>query len=160
MPGFTTKDLEDELVPWLEALLEQVRLKDPTGEFKSPKIYKHDLPVPMTDDDSELSYYPYVIIRVTGGKISDWNADLTKALTVQFLIGVYDNDPERKGHDDVLNIIQRIENKLGTTRRVNNFALGSDFQFALGDTDTHPYYFGGIQTTFEAARTIKEDPLA
>jgi hypothetical protein len=158
--GLTPYELQTELKVELEELFKDTYLKNAVGDLTPPKIHIHDLPVPMTDDDSELSEMPYIIIRTTGGKIRDWDSfsDI-KELTVLLLIGVYNPDPQRTGHADVLNMIQRIENHLGRKRRVGNFAVGSSYEFVTQESDTHPYYFGGITLTFEAARTIKEDPL-
>ncbi len=158
--GFTTFDLQRELKDDLDRLFSEVRLKNAAGDSVSPTVFIYDLPVPETDDDVELSEMPYIIIRTSAGKIADWDSfSQIKQITVLLLIGIYNPDPTRKGHEDVLNIIQRIEIHLGKSRRVGNFTVGSNFEFVTQETDTHPYYFGGITVTFEAPRVIKEDPL-
>lgn len=158
--GLTVLDFLDEMKEELETLFENVKLNNPRGELVSPSVYKHDLPVPQTDDDTELSYMPYVIVRANTGKIKDWDSsDQAKELTVLLLVGVYNANPQRTGSLDVLSLLQRIENHLGTTRRVGNFTVGSDFQWVLAEADTHPYYFGGATLSFECPRVIKEDPL-
>lgn len=158
--GLSAFDLQQELKEAMTELLEDTRYPNPAGGTEPPSVHIYDLPVPQTDDDTELSYMPYVLIRTNAGKISNWDSnDQIKELTVLLLIGIYNPDLQRTGSQDVMTIIQRIENYLGKKRRVGNFTVGKNFQWVLAEADTHPYYFGGITVTFEAPRVIKEDPL-
>ena len=158
--GFTAYDLLLELSSELETVLADVKLATATGEQKAPTVYKLGLPIPEGDDDTELSFMPYVELKLTDGKIKDWDSnDTIKELSVMAIIGIYNADPMRSGYLDVLNVIQRIENYLGKKRRVGNFQVSSDFEYAIADQDTHPFYFGGVMLTFDSPRVIKEDPL-
>lgn len=158
--GFTALDLQNELKADLEALFDNFTLRMKSGETRKPTVYLYNLPVPETDDDTEMSYMPYIIIRTNAGKIEDWDtSDQIKELTALLLIGLYNTDTDRSGALDVMAIIQTIENHLGKTRRVGNFTVGRELQWVISDADTHPYYFGGVTVKFEAPRVIKEDPL-
>ena len=82
-----------------------------------------------------------------------------KEIIVELYFGIYNDATDRSGHVELLNMIQRIENHFGITRRVNNFSVLSPFRWVLDEEDRHPYYFGAVSMTFAAPRTIKEDPL-
>lgn len=160
MRGFTAYDLLCELSSELESLFAEFKLLNSVGEEVAPKVYKLGLPIPEGDDDTELSFMPYIELKLTDGKIKDWDtSDKIKELSVMAIVGVYNSDPSRAGLLDVLSIIQRIENHLGKKRQVGNFRVGADFEYAISETDTHPFYFGGVMLTFEAPRVIKENPL-
>lgn len=161
--GLTAFDLQRELAQELQELFAQTRLKsmDPASGMRAPHIFLQELPIPQDDYDASFSELPYIIVHLSGGEIDDWDSfDAHTEITVELYLGIYNNDSDRSGHVELLNMIQRIENHFGICRRVHNFTVKPSFRWVLDEEDRHPYYFGAVSMTFDAPRTIKEDPFA
>ena len=159
--GLTAIDLQRELAQTLRELFADSRLKalDASGE-RAPHVFLQELPIPQDEYDAAFSELPYIIVHLSGGEIEDWDsADAHTEITVELYFGIYNNSADRSGHIELLNMIQRIENHFGICRRVNNFSVKPLFRWVLDEEDRHPYYFGAVSMTFDAPRTIKEDPF-
>ena len=156
--GFTLIDLQSTLAKEINEALSDMRFLKASGDEVKITVYKQHLPISNeSDEDDELSRAPYAIVRMTnGGKDED------EPISVNFLIifCIYDNSPERNGHETVLNIIGRLESYLGKKSTVGNFSINPGFDFSLQDSDTHPFYYGGIQMSFDAPKTVKESTFA
>ena len=61
--GVTVYDCQVEVAQFLRDLFPGVTFKAVDGSEQEPKIFLQDLPIPQTDDDSELSDFPYIIVR-------------------------------------------------------------------------------------------------
>jgi hypothetical protein len=156
----TAHGLQTALVQELTTLFSDTRLQTPSGGEKAPKVYEQQLPIPTDDYDADLSYAPFIVVQMYSGKIENWSIPAHgKKLQVDLLFGVYNNAPDRSGHVELLNMIQRVENHLGARGRVKNFILSSPFEWVLDNEDSHPNYFGAATLVFDAPRVIQEDPF-
>lgn len=152
--GFTPTDLQEMLKDDLEKTLKEVSLTAPSGKKTSIKAYSQGLPVPQEiDDDDENDRAPYIIVDLRGGKKE---SDGEYVITFGIVICVFNNDPQRVGHFELLNVIQRLENRYAKNSFVGNFEVRDEFEFALQESDFHPYYFGGVILKFNAPKTKKE----
>ena len=145
----------------LRTLFSETRLHHPTGSAMPPRIFVQELPVPTYDADTDQSDVPYILVRLSGGEIDDWesNSGLEK-VHVELYLGVYNDRDDRSGHVELLNMIQRIKNHFGINRYIKNFYVLSPCKWVLDEEDRYPYYFGAVSLVFSAPRTIKEDPFA
>ena len=124
-------------------------------------VFRQLLPVLKNDDDDPDQFFPYVIVRLSDGVTND-DLDLW-TVTVDILVGVYDEDLNNTGHDRVMIALERI-----TTRFCQEATLGEprykayrcmpEIVWALQDTDTYPYYFGSIQLKFQMPKAGRRIP--
>ncbi|MDO4495181.1 MAG: hypothetical protein Q4B62_05260 [Clostridiaceae bacterium] len=153
--GFTIADLQKLLNEDIEETLSQVPLIKPSGETAQIKAYSQFLPIPQsTDEDDENDFVPYVVTKIQTGEKNETDPFV---ITVGLIICVCNFGMNREGHFDLLNIIQRLENRFARRSYVGNFEVQPSFEFALQESDTHPFYYAGVILKFNAPKSIKED---
>lgn len=153
--GFTPTDLQIMLNTDIEKTLSQVALLRPDGNIASIKAYSQFLPLPKSDDDSdEIEPVPYIITKLQTGEKAESEPFV---ITFGLIICVWNPCSNRTGHFDLLNIIQRLESRFAKNRNIGNFEVQPSFEFALQESDTHPFYYAGVILKFNAPKTIKED---
>ena len=153
-------------------ILAHYNLYDSSGKKVAINVYEQDLPVPRstssgeedeesdmldkyTDDEPQSDPYPYVIVRVGGGRCED--PDEAEKVSVMLIIGVFDNSGDRQGHKDVLNIISKIADRFYKYHILaKKYVFNYPLEWTLVDEDTHPYYFGGVSLTFERPTPRRE----
>ena len=89
------------------------------------------------------------------------NADSAQAVNINLLIGVYEPDYDKQGHKDILTIIARIYERFAKEPVLNGrYILQYPVLWSLQEEESHPFYFGGVSLTFEAAAVRREDKYA
>lgn len=161
----TFNDLQNTLVSDVERILSEVQSKNTNDEtVVGITGYAHRLPITQSAEDDPAQYFPYFIVRIDNGKTAD--DDDCWHVAVNILLGVYESDIvpgtggalERlsivpAGHEQILIMIQRIVNRF-----VNDPGLGhmyradQDIDWAVGDDDTYPFYFGAVGITFSTPK--------
>ena len=64
--------LYDDLIAEVEDILKDVVTKNTAGEdVVGVKGYKYRLPLITADDEDESQFFPYFIVRLSGGKTED-----------------------------------------------------------------------------------------
>lgn len=153
--GFTPTDLQLMLNADIEETLSQVALLNPKGDTVSMKAYSQYLPIPQsTDEDDENDLVPYTLTKIQTGE-KDGSDPFV--ITIGLVICVCNYGPNREGHFDLMNVIQRLESRFAKNNHVGNFEVQPSFDFALQESDTHPFYYAGVILKFNAPKTIKED---
>lgn len=170
--------LQHDLKKELETILEHFYLKNARGEKKKLHIFEQELPLleamePVMSDESldvleeETGFeqeemdvddrlFPHINIKLIDGEIAETSGDMIR---VQLIIGVFDNQPERNGHKDVLNIIRKIQERFAKNRVLNKkYVLTYPMRWVLSDEEKYSYYFGGLEMKFETFAIQKEDP--
>lgn len=162
----TIKNLQDELIEEVEKVLSEVQTSNSDDETVAGVTgYAHRLPITQSDEDDPAQYFPYFIVRFDTGQTEDdedwWH------ITTSILLGVYDDGIREKGtgeetdkttaradgNDSILIMIQRIIDRftfdpaLGAVYRADQ-----KIDWAVGDDDTYPYYFGAVSITFSAPK--------
>ena len=165
--------LQSELADELRKILADFRLKNPKGETSSINIFEQLLPMPKPSDRMEIAPellenglveeqtdpdpYPYILVRTQDGEIE--NEDSAQKVNLALLIGIYDPDYSKQGHKDILNIIAKIYERFAKMPVLNGkYIIQYPILWALQDEETYPYYFGGMNLTFEIAAIRREDP--
>lgn len=150
----TVNGLIDEIEKELKEVFKDFRLKNNEGEEKKLKIFNQDLPIKSKRNDK--SNFPYIIIRVEGGKIQ--NKDSLYNCEICFIVGVYDGDENRQGFRDVLNIINKVYYHFFTKKIIGKkYEIEYPIEWTPQDEDTYPYFFGGIRTNWTLAQVEKDD---
>lgn len=157
----TVRDLQDSLVADLEKLFEHSRYKTPDGDLKKPNVFPQFLPKRMNEDDDDP--FTYLIVRVDNGAI-ETPASAHKVATL-ILIGVFDDDAANSGHAAILEIMEKIQERyqkstalLGLDEKTIVAVLDRDspMTWALQDEESYPYFFGGINITWDLAAPRQE----
>ena len=133
-----------------KALVEEVKdeLKDYTsvnndGEYLKFNVYPQNLPAKKGKNDDE--HFPYVLVCLDEEQINGEDDDLI--CSIYFLVGINDKNPNKQGHFDIANVLNRLSKRFLEKRLVNGryriaFPLTKKFQ----EEDTYPKFIGGMST--------------
>lgn len=149
--------LQDDVKERLESLFNGQLFESPDSVKVPLKVYKQHLPIIDSNDEDEeedeLSLYPYILIKLQEGTQESWTSPLVTP--VDLVIGVFNENKERKGYQDVVSILQKIQaDFLSKPHMDNQFSLVSPPNWMLHDEDLHPFYFGGVELRFEQGINI------
>lgn len=154
----TPVNLQQAIIKDLRELFFNKVYKDALSkQLENLKFYSQDLPVESNREDEDEDLFPYIIVRLMEGEMDNLTAHEVKVL---FLIGVHDDASDRQGYQDVMHIIDVILERYGKQAVLDaTYTAKYPFNWALQDTDTHPYYFGGVEITFELPVIQREWPV-
>lgn len=154
----TPLELYDDLITEVENILRGVVTKNTAGEsVEGVKGYKYRLPLVTADDEDESQFFPYFIVRLSGGKTAD--DDSPWIVTADILLGVCENDKEVPGHEHIMVMIQRITDRFAAEPLLNHkFRAEPDMEWAVQDEDTYPFYFGGVEIKFNVPKIGRRIP--
>lgn len=164
--------LQDALCAEIEQITSDMPLMDPTGAEAHLKAYKQTLPIKQHSTDAETNGdfygedlaseqegedpYPYCIVRIVSG-ITE-NAMSPQNVRTLLIFGIYDAGMDAQGHTWILNIIQRIQERFRKNPVLaGQYVMQDRFEWSLQDEDTYPYYFAGIDVTWDTASVRRED---
>lgn len=133
-----------------KALVEEVKdeLKDYTsvnndGEYMKFNVYPQNLPAKKGKNDDE--HFPYVLVCLDEEQINGEDEDLICA--IYFLVGINDKNPNKQGHFDVANVLNRLSKRFLEKRLVDNrYRIGFPLTKKFQEEDTWPKYIGGMST--------------
>ncbi len=147
----TFKELQDDLIAEIEALLKDVRTKNTDGEeIIGIKGYPHMLPILQSDEDDPAQYFPYFIVRYDGGQTED--DDDCWHVSTNIILGVHETATEN-GHEHILVMIQRIVDRFAWDPQfAGKYRVDQKIQWAVQEDDTYPFYFGAVALTISAPK--------
>lgn len=160
----TFNDLQDALVSEVEDILSDVQSNNTDDEMVVGITgYAHRLPLTQSAEDDPAQFFPYFIVRIDNGKTAD--DDDCWHVAVNILLGVYESDVSSMaeesapltivpaGHEQILIMIQRIVNRfVNDPGLVRMYRADQDIDWAVGDDDTYPFYFGAVGITFSVPK--------
>lgn len=173
----TFKNLQDDLITEVETLLKDVVTQNTDGEkVVGVKGYAHRLPITQSDEDDPAQYFPYFIVRFDTGKTE--NDDDCWHIAVDIVLGVYDagtdisdtktNDDGKEetktkllvdGHENILVMIQRIVDRFAWDPLFDKkYRADQNIQWAVGEDDTYPFYFGAVAIAFSVPKIGRKEP--
>ena len=148
------KDLEAEV----REILKDV-VTDTPGEKRHVGVntFRQQLPKVVNDDEDETKFFPCAIIRLSQATTPD---DFTPWLvTVDILLGVYDEDESMDGNDHIMVMIERIIDRFSQEALLaRKYRCESEMDWAVQDEDTYPYYFGGVRLKFNIPKPGRKEP--
>jgi hypothetical protein len=146
---FSVTDLQDKLAEELKKLYKDYPLYSPVNSeyIYGINVYKQYLPESEEDIDSEFATVPYVQIILNSG-VSVHDSSKKSTANVVFVFATCDRNYNRQGYRDLMSLIQRLIQWLSEKPLLDNFDLSEDIEWAIGEEDTYPYYFGAVSTTF------------
>ncbi len=157
--GNTPAFLQELLVNEIRHIFSESKYNSEDGTPKKINIFKQDLPIPENDTGDEYSPVPYIIVRISQGQTEV--GDKAK-VDVQLVFCIFDESSERQGYTEILNMIDKTSFRFMTKPYIGNFRLNGTLEWALqDDVESYPYYFGGIEMSFESALALSlEDDYA
>lgn len=145
----TPLDLQKQLKAAVAECVKDLRFKNVNGDWVDINIF--DQGVPIKQDDDEAEPYPYIETRIVDGEDND-------KIHVWLIIGIFNNDRKNNGTADVLGVMERIKQRFLTDNTLENFRQDGKIKWAIQNTDTYPYYFGGMETDFVGAGMEHTNP--
>lgn len=154
----TPTKLQDALLEDLKQQLNGILLKNAKGERINLNIYPQNLPAKKGQKDQD--HFPYLLIRTMDGEDKDETGEEESTCKIAFIIGLYDDDDNYQGYKDVMNVIEKIKQRLKTKKYYSNqFELKLPLKWVIHDEDTYPYYFGGIESNWKMPIINMDDNL-
>lgn len=152
----TFKNLQDDLITEVETLLKDVVTKDTDGnEVSGMKGYAHRLPITQSDEDDPAQYFPYFIVRFDNGRTRD--DDDCWHVATDIILGIHSTETSN-GHESILIAIQRIVDRFAwNPLLVKKYRADQDIQWAVGEDDTYPFFFGAVAITFSVPKIGRKE---
>jgi hypothetical protein len=101
----------------------------------------------------EITTYPAIIVQSKQGTQTDEDSDLVE---VDVLIGVFDDNKDQQGFKDVINLVQRLKDRVNEVsiireRFPRRLPIKWQVNRYVGGTSTnyYPYFFGEMSFMFE-----------
>src|SRR5215475_2538417 len=153
----TAPELEDALVEFIAANTWELRYRsnNDTDELVAPTVWAAFIPRDTVGEivPGAITTYPCVIVRAKQGT----EAKDHEMVTVELLIGVFDDSPDQQGSRDLLNLITRIKTRMREQSIIRqkfplrfplNWQVNKRSEGSAG-YNNWPYFFGEMQLLFE-----------
>lgn len=148
--------LQDFLVEELKRLFEGFHLKNLEGEQVPFNIYPQFLPAKKGKRDKD--HFPYILVALQDGE--DPSQMEPNTCHVIIMLGVYDNDESYQGYKDTLNALQKTYHHLMSNQIFENqFSINYPIKWRVNEEDVYPYFFGGLETTWDIGKVSIIDTL-
>lgn len=146
--------LQRALVEEVKEELEGYTSINNEGEYLKFNVYPQNLPAKKGKNDDD--HFPYVLVCLDEEEINGEDEDTI--CSVYFLVGINDNNPNKQGHFDIANVLNRLSQRFLSKRLVDSryriiFPLKKKFQ----EEDTWPKYIGGMSTLWTMETTEIEE---
>ena len=76
--------------------------------------------------------------------------------TINLVFGCYDRDANHQGHRDVLGLIERVKQRFCRNPILGPYQQTGRMEWVREEEDPYPYYFGGLQLTFQLPAIQRE----
>ena len=143
-----------------KALVEEVKeelkgyLTLNNNEYVEFNVYPQNLPAKKGKDDKD--HFPYVLVCLDEETIS--GEEENNIVAIYFLVGILDDNPNKQGHFDVANVLNKLEARFLKNRLVAGmfriqFPITKKFQ----EEDTWPKFIGGMTTLWNVHKCLIEE---
>lgn len=143
-----------------KALVEEVKeelkgyLTLNNNEYVEFNVYPQNLPAKKGKDDKD--HFPYVLVCLDEETIS--GEEENNIVAIYFLVGIQDENPNKQGHFDVANVLNKLEARFLKNRLVAGmfriqFPITKKFQ----EEDTWPKFIGGMTTLWNVHKCLIEE---
>lgn len=150
--------LIEDLAAELKRILEHISFFNRKGSQTDINMFKYGLPVEKTKDDKDKKF-PYILIAPNEGEVSE--STEPQKISIQLLIGLFDEGLENQGKGMVLNVINDIcERFLKNPVLKGNYYLEEKITWVLDREDEYPYHYGAIWLTFNIPAFRRESEYA
>lgn len=139
--------LQKELKKILEQEFKGYFPFDTKKEKKSLEIHEQYVP---DNFDKKL---PYILIKIDSGD----DSGEVRNTKIIFVICIYDDSVKYSGYKQCMQIIERIYQILAKENIISGFSIDYPIKWELPEEDYYPYFFGGIETTWESTKINMKD---
>jgi hypothetical protein len=160
----TPLNLEDQLVSFIEPLVEEYDLKTsmswtgPGGPIYGKPIVKSGYIPSYLTGEGDVHGIPHVVIQYTGGDFTFQQS----THTAEILISTLDDELDHQGYRDALNIAEKLKTALFTERHLGSvWRLGLPFTYRPVHVEPsatraieHPIYRVVMLTTWETSGVV------
>lgn len=155
----TIVQLIEDLADELDAVLSHMQFPDElTRKTTKINVFQFGLPIEKTAEDKKKKF-PYALIVPDEGAISDSISPQTVSL--QILIGIYDNGLENQGKKHVLNVINDIcERFLKNPALKGEYYADEKIAWVVDKEEEYPYHYGAVWISFNTPAIRREDEYA
>lgn len=124
------------------------------NEYVEFNVYPQNLPAKKGKDDKD--HFPYVLVCLDEETIS--GEEENNIVAIYFLVGIQDDNPNKQGHFDVANVLNKLEARFLKNRLVAGmfriqFPITKKFQ----EEDTWPKFIGGMTTLWNVHKCLIEE---
>jgi hypothetical protein len=153
----TAVELEDALVEFIEQNTYELRYRSNADSEKmiAPHVYTAFIPRNQVGEviPGEITTYPAIIVRARQGvQATDY-----ERVTVEVLIGVFDDSLNQQGSRDCLQLIERIKQRVRESNIIRQrFPVRMPLNWQVNKRgsegagmNSYPYFFGEMQIDFE-----------
>lgn len=158
--------LQQALIEEIKEITSGMLFMDPRKKCLVPlSVYGQRLPIPTlesvgkgedldsidySDDqlDDPVFKCPWCQVKIPSGSITETNGPQNVEVVICF--GIFNEDNNNQGHQEILNLIQKVYNRFGVNPLLERqYTCTGEFEWALQEEDMYPYFFGAIVTTFQ-----------
>lgn len=141
----TDINLQAALVEKVKEILKGFTLANNNSIPADVNVYPQELPSKQSKSDDK--HFPYVLVCLDEEEIKGPEEG---TVGVYFVIGIKDDNPNKQGHMDVANIMNKIVFAFMEERVINmKYRLDFPIQKKFQEQPSHPYYVGGISTFWQ-----------
>ena len=143
-----------------KALVEEVKeelkgyLTLNNNEYVEFNVYPQNLPAKKCKDDKD--HFPYVLVCLDEETIS--GEEENNIVAIYFLVGIQDDNPNKQGHFDVANVLNKLEARFLKNRLVaEKFRIQVPITKKFQEEDTWPKFIGGMTTLWNVHKCLIEE---
>lgn len=101
-------------------------------------------------DTSALPQSPYVAVRAISGRSTFHDTGPFETCTVELVLSTYDQNPNRHGYQDLLNIVDVLQNAFFRDRVIDEaYSLVAPITWSLLDAVPFPYWQAEVTTQWQ-----------
>lgn len=154
-------DLQDGVVNRVKKVLASTTFKNPKfrqnsieePEYIPINIFPQHLP---QKEASDTSLYPFVLVQLLDGTQSIETEQMSVSL--QCIVGTYDNNKDYQGYRDLCSILQKIYEDFVRDPCINGrFEMAFPIDWFISDDSPFPYNFGAVTTNWNVPIALRED---
>lgn len=154
-------DLQDGVVARVKKILASSTFKNPKyrenpteePEFIPINVFPQHLP---QKESSDTSLYPFILVQLLDGTQSTETEQM--GVSLQCIVGTYDNNKDYQGYRDLCSILQKIYEDLIRNPNIDDrFEMVFPIDWFISDESPFPYNFGAVTTNWNVPKALRED---
>lgn len=155
----TINQLVSDLAEELKSVLGHMQFPDALREGTTDmNVFQFGIPIEKTAEDKKKKF-PYTLIVPDEGGIK--NSTSPQTVSVQLLIGVYDDGLENQGKKQVLNVINDICERFLNNPVLKGWCYADEkITWIVDKEEEYPYHYGAVWLVFHTPAVRRENEYA
>lgn len=144
-------DLQNSFTEWIREEMAGFQSLNTHGELVNLNVYSQALPVQEGMDKQPVPYILNILSDATVEK---------EGIKARFhlLLGIYNNDLKNQGHQEIVNIIEKLYQNLysqGIIAQKYRAEYPMEMEMQVKE-DRYPFYYGLMMVCFTGVNTVEE----